>query len=127
MEGHVIFLGWLRIGFSAILIAVAGFIFVLLSGIGVIAGIAEGEWAAIAILPAVAFGVASLMTLLAAPGLIGGIGLLKRQRWARVLVIVLGILDLFNFPIGMIVGAYTLWVLMSKETDYYFRPHYSDY
>ena len=49
------------------------------------------------------------------PGLIGGIGLLYRQPWARVVMIVVSILHLLNFPFGTALGAYGLWVLFSPE------------
>lgn len=49
-------------------------------------------------------------------------GLAQRQRWARVLVIIIGIFDLLNPPIGI----YTLWVLASRETDYVFSPYYAE-
>ena len=43
-----------------------------------------------------------------------GIGLLTRQVWALPLAILLSVVSLFNFPIGMLIGAYGLWVLLSR-------------
>ncbi len=126
MERHVVILGWLHICCSLFLVVIAGLVFMLLSGIGVFAGIAEGDWEALPILSIVALFVVALMSVLAAPGIIGGVGLLKRQRWARVLVIIIGIFDLLNPPIGTAIGIYTLWVLMSHETDYVFSPYYAE-
>ena len=56
-----------------------------------------------------------IVALLALPEIIGGWGLLAQKQWARVLVIVLGILHLANFPFGTALGVYTLWVLLSNE------------
>ena len=56
------------------------------------------------------------LLVLSVPGIIGGIGVLRRQSWARYMVLVLSILDLFSVPIGTAVGAYSIWVLMQEET-----------
>ena len=47
--------------------------------------------------------------------LVAGWGLLTLRPWARILTIVLGILSLFSFPFGTILGVYTLWVLFSSD------------
>jgi hypothetical protein len=49
-------------------------------------------------------------------GLIGGIGLLSFQRWARLLVLVMAAIGCFIFPVGTIIGVYSLWVLMQDDT-----------
>ena len=61
---------------------------------------------------------------LSLPGLIVGIGLFRFRPWARILGIVLSILDLIWVPFGTIVGAYGLFVLFSKDTERLFatRP-----
>lgn len=57
-----------------------------------------------------------LFLLISAPGTIGGFGLLRRRRWARTLVLVLGAVNLVSFPpFGTALGAYTLWVLLRRE------------
>lgn len=53
----------------------------------------------------------AMTVVMAALALFAGYSLLTRRPWARVLVIVLGILALFKFPIGTALGIYTLWVL----------------
>ena len=50
------------------------------------------------------------------PGLIAGIGLLKFRPWARILAIVLAVLNLLNFPLGTALGIYALVVLLKTET-----------
>jgi hypothetical protein len=49
-------------------------------------------------------------------GLIGGIGLLSFQRWARLLVLVMAAIGCLIFPVGTIIGIYSLWVLMQDDT-----------
>jgi len=48
--------------------------------------------------------------------LIGGIGLLKKKPWARILVLIVGCVRLFVFPIGTALGVYSIWVLTKDET-----------
>lgn len=50
-----------------------------------------------------------------------GIGLLQPRSWARILTIVLGILDLVSIPFGTALGIYTLWVLLPEPSEAEFR------
>ena len=59
---------------------------------------------------AVAFGVLALPTIAA------GWGLMNRKSWARILTIIIAILNLPGFPIGTAVGVYALWVMFNDET-----------
>jgi hypothetical protein len=43
-------------------------------------------------------------------------GLFERERWARMLGLVLGFLALVRFPLGTALGIYTLWVLLPEES-----------
>jgi hypothetical protein len=58
-----------------------------------------------------------LLLALSIPGLICAWGLLKLQRWARILAIVLAAISLLRVPLGTAFGVYALWVLFSKETE----------
>jgi hypothetical protein len=49
-------------------------------------------------------------------GLLVGIGLLRRERWARPLALVVGILMLLKVPFGTALGIYTLWVLAPVQS-----------
>jgi hypothetical protein len=113
---HVMIVGWLHIVGSTIFLAIAAFVFFLLTGIGVASGDAE----AVTVLSIVGTSVGAFLSLLALPGIAAGIGLLMHKSWGRVLAIVVGILNLINFPIGTIIGVYTLWVLFQNTaTDYF--------
>ncbi len=48
-------------------------------------------------------------------GLLAGWGLLKLKEWARWLTIIFGILMLFGFPIGTIIGALIIWYLLQPQ------------
>jgi len=49
-------------------------------------------------------------------GLLVGIGLLRRERWARPLALVVGVLMLLKIPFGTALGIYTLWVLAPMQS-----------
>ena len=67
--------------------------------------------------------VAAFFGVLSVPTLASGFGLLRRKRWARVLGMVLGTIELFQVPVGTVLGGYSLFVLSQKRTREYFeRP-----
>ena len=64
-----------------------------------------------------------LVTVIALPALIGGIGLLKYRPWSRILMIVVSVLHLFSVPIGTALGAYGLWVLLQEDARRVLDPN----
>ncbi|HSM57759.1 MAG TPA: hypothetical protein VK879_16520 [Candidatus Sulfomarinibacteraceae bacterium] len=117
LEQHVKLLGWLHILSHAIFLVIGFFVFVMLVGIGLFAGPDAG---ASGVMAMIGLFVGGLMLVLALPGLLAGYGLLKRRSWGRLLALIVGILNLFNFPLGTALGVYTLWVLLQNEaTDYF--------
>jgi len=62
-----------------------------------------------------AIGVAILIK--AGASFLAGWGLLQRERWARILTLVLSFLALLNFPLGTALGVYSLWVLLPQESE----------
>lgn len=116
MEQHITLLGWLHITLNGLLILIAALMFFMMVGIGLVSGDAE----AVRVMPIVGTAVGGFMIALALPGILTGIGLLKRKPWARIAAAVLGILNLMNFPFGTAVGVYTLWILLQTEaTDHF--------
>jgi hypothetical protein len=118
MEKHVTVLGILYIAFSALGLLLALIIFTAIVGGGII----SGDSKAMAITGIVGPAIALFFVLLSAPGLIGGIYLLKHRPWARILVLVLGFINLIEIPIGTALGIYTIWVLFKNETADLFTP-----
>lgn len=116
MEQHITLLGWLYIATNALLILIAGFVFMIM----VVAGAASGDAEAVRVMPVIATAVGGFLTALALPGILTGIGLLKRKPWARIAAAVLGIIGLMNFPLGTAVGVYTLWILLQTEAADHF-------
>jgi hypothetical protein len=126
METHVKVLGILYIAVSAL--SLIGALFLMLvfgSTAGIVGATADPSDAAIAIpiLGIAGTALVALLMLLALPGLIAGWGLMTFKPWARILAIVLCVLNLINFPFGTVLGIYGLWVLLNKETERLFeRP-----
>lgn len=118
MENHITAVGALSIGLSVLGILIGAFIFILLAGIGY----AVQEEDASIVLFAVGTVIGFFLLILSIPGIIGGIGIFKRKEWARILVLVLSALHLLNIPIGTAIGAYSIWVLVQKETILLFNP-----
>lgn len=58
-----------------------------------------------------------LVIFILIPGLVGGIGLLQVRRWGRTVIVILSALFLLAIPVGTIIGALGLWVLLSRESD----------
>jgi hypothetical protein len=117
VQQHVTILAWLYIIGHAIFFAIGVFLFILLTGIG----LAVNDPDARLVLPIVGTAVGWLLIILGLPGLIAGYGLLTAKPWARVLALVIAILNLVNVPIGTIIGAYACWVLLQQPTREYFE------
>ena len=116
MEKHVTAVGVLHIGLGALGIMIALIVLVSTIGPGLLVLSLEGDELPLTILTTVGCGVAFFLVLISVPGIIGGAGLLRWQPWARVLVMIIAVLDLVNIPIVTAVGVYTIWALMQDET-----------
>ena len=114
-ETHVKIVGWLHIVLSILGLLGAAFLLLIFLVIGLLLARAD-EPEALGVLAIIAIAIGFFLFLLSAPGLVGGIGLLKRQNWARILVLILSVLQLFNVPIGTALGVYSLWALTRPET-----------
>lgn len=113
METHVKVLGWLYIVLGALGVLGGVILGFILLGSGLI----SGDETAITVLLIVAIIAGGFIFLISVPGIIAGLGLLAYQGWARILAIILGILNLPGFPTGTILGAYTLYVMLDDETS----------
>jgi hypothetical protein len=120
MQTHVKILGVAYLVFGACMLLVALFIVLTLGGVaGIVGATAEPQDAAIAI-PILGFAgtaLAVFLSIFAVPSLITGYGLLHFRQWARIVGIVLSAISLIHVPLGTVIGAYGLWVLLNKETE----------
>jgi len=112
MQQHVRIAGWLFIAYSIFLDVVAIFIGIVVVGGGAL----SGDRQAMMITGAVAIFVVALLLVLSIPGIITGMGLLKFRPWARILAIILAVLNILSFPLGTALAIYTLWAMLSAET-----------
>ena len=62
-----------------------------------------------------------ILLVISVPGIIAGIGLLQYRPWARILTIILSVIELLNFPFGTALGFYGIWALLSPEGAALFR------
>ncbi len=114
MNTHVKIVAVLHIVGGVLCLIAAIAIFALFGVAGGIV-ISQGQHEAATVIGIVAMLIGGFLAILALPGIIGGWGLLAGKQWARVLVIVLGVLHLVNFPFGTALGIYTLWALLWSE------------
>jgi len=112
MQKHITILAVLHIAYSGLALLGAGIAFIAIVGGGLLSGDAE----AIGITAGIGTLITAILLVLAAPGLIGGLGLLYKKNWARILVLIIGCLNLLSFPVGTALGVYTIWVVVQPET-----------
>ena len=124
MQTHVKVLGVLYLAVGGLMLVLALFLAVTMGGVaGIVGATAEPEDAAIAI-PVLGFAGTALtafFALFALPSLITGYGILNFKPWARIVGIVLSAISLIFVPVGTIIGAYGLWVLLNKNTEQLFN------
>ena len=113
---HVTIVGALHIALGALGMLAALLAFIFIVGGGLISGDQE----AIAITGTVGTVIAGVVGVLSLPWIIGGFGVLQHWNWARILVLILSVLELTGVPIGTIIGIYSIWVLVQRETEVLF-------
>lgn len=117
MQTHIKVLGVLHIVFGVLGILIGLGAFMIFGGV---AGIIQmdGDPDAGMMVPLLGSlgGIVLIIALvLSVPGILAGAGLLTFQPWARILTIVLSVLDLMHIPFGTALGIYGLWILFSTE------------
>jgi hypothetical protein len=117
VEGRVRTLGGLYLAISALGILSACIAFLAIAPWGLL----SGDATATALLAGLGGAIAALLLVISAPGLIGGLGLLAGRSWARLYAMVLSGVILLWFPLGTILGAYSLYVLLQPDTRFYFE------
>ncbi|MFO7621678.1 MAG: hypothetical protein R6W81_10520 [Bacteroidales bacterium] len=113
MKKHVTIVGALHIGFGILGLIGAVAIFFALN---FAKGFVTGDEIPTLVLGFLSLSLPLLVGFMSTLGLVGGIGLLTFQSWARYLVIVVAALGCLNIPIGTLKGVYSLWVLLQDET-----------
>src|SRR5262249_54693398 len=111
MATHVKILGWLHIVFGLF----GAFTAVLVLGGTMFGAAFAGSFKDSAIVSLAGGFAAVFIGAISAFQIIAGWGLLRRMPWARILMIILGVVSLVRIPVGTLLGIYTLWVLLSKD------------
>ena len=113
MNTHVKVVGWLWIanGVLSICMAITGLTVINWPG-----NVSSFQDSLIASAGALCFFIPGIIAYAVA-----GYGLLNYKSWARILAIILSILELCLFPIGTALGIYTLIIMFNKETEALFK------
>ena len=126
MEQHVKILGVLYIVLGTMGVIAALICLMIFGGVAGFLGIVAQEEPdariAVPIVGAFAVGLFLFLLVLSVPGIVAGVGVLQLRPWARIVTIILSALNLMNIPIGTLVGAYGLWVMLSADTEKLFNP-----
>lgn len=112
MEKHINIVAALQIGLSIFSLLIALLIFTVLKLVGGFVDDAN----ATTILSIIADVLAILFIITSIPGILAGIGLYKRKEWARILTLIISVIEIFNFPFGTAIGIYSIWALIQPET-----------
>ena len=123
MSTHVKIIGWLHIIYGLLGLLLA---FGMVAG-GMLGGAFSGS-----VRGMIGFGLIGtvggvFVAAFAIPGLIAGYGLLKYYDWARIIMIVIAVLELIRFPVGTAIGVYTLWALLSADGAALFKQRSMTY
>ncbi len=131
MEKHIKLVAILNIVYRCLSVIVAIALFVLSAVFGRIVDFLErrGDLHAedvprelLDIVPIVFVVIGSLMVVISIVAVIGSIGVLKRQEWGRIVLIVVSFFNLIQVPLGTVLGVYSLWVLLNDEIVRIFNP-----
>lgn len=112
MEKHINVVAALQIGLSIFNLLIAFLLFTVLKLVGGFVDDAN----ATTILSIIADALAVVFIVISIPGILAGMGLYKRKEWARILTLVLSVIEIFSFPFGTAIGIYSIWALVQPET-----------
>lgn len=115
MRTHVNVLGWLFIIVNGLHL-MGGFLLLLgFTGIGFLAS-AAGAFPALPIMGGIGAFLFVIMAIVYIPGMIVGWGLLNFAPWARILGIIVSVIECLHPPVLTLLGIYGLVILFNSET-----------
>lgn len=112
MQKNINIVAALQIGLSIFNLLIAFLIFTVLKVVGGFVDDANGS----TILSLIADILAIVFIIISLPGILAGMGLYKRKEWARILTIILSVIELFSFPFGTAIGIFSIWAMIQPET-----------
>jgi len=116
MKKHVTIVGAIHIGFGIIGLIVALSVFFLMDFAKGFIPEEEIPDAVMKLISVIFTSLPLLIGVISTLRVVGGIGLLTQQMWARYIIIIVAIIGMLKIPVGTLVGVYSLWVLMQEET-----------
>lgn len=116
MKKHVTIVGAIHIGIAILGIIGALLLFLLMDFVKGMIPLEEIPDAVMKLISVILTSIPVLIAVISVLRLVGGIGLLSQQMWARYVIIIVAIIGLLSVPIGTLIGVYSLWVLMQAET-----------
>lgn len=111
MEKHINIVAALQIGLSIFNLLIAFLVFTVLKLVGGFVDDANGA----TILSLIADILAVVFIIISVPGILAGMGLYKKKEWARILTLILSVIEIFSFPFGTAIGIYSIWALIQPE------------
>lgn len=111
MQQHYRILGILYLVLSGITLFIGFTISTILHTVGVFSNDAQAEQ----VLSIIGTIFPILFSIISAPGIIAGIGLLYYKRWALILALILSVFQLLNFPFGTALSIYAIYVFVKDE------------
>jgi hypothetical protein len=112
MDKHITVVGALHVGYGILSLLLGLALWICLVG----AGLISADPHIMRVLSFIGTLVGLFLVIISVPEIVGGIGLLKRRPWARILLLVLAAVELIRMPLGTALGVYTIWALVQDET-----------
>lgn len=112
MQKNINIVAALQIGLSIFNLLIAFLIFTVLKVVGGFVDNPSGS----TVLSLIADILAIVFIVISFPGILAGFGLYKRKEWARILTIILSVIELFSFPFGTAIGIFSIWAMIQPET-----------
>jgi hypothetical protein len=112
MDKHINIVAALQIGLSIFNLLIVLLFYTIMNVIGGFIDDPNGGM----VLSLIANIISVALIVISIPGILAGLGLYKRQEWARILTLVISIIQLFSFPFGTAIGIYSIWALVQPET-----------
>jgi hypothetical protein len=131
MEKHVQLVGVLNVVYRSFMLLLSIFLLFLAAAFGRIfefliryghVHAEEIPYELLDLVPLILVLVGFLIGIVSILGIIGAVGVLRRKEWGRILLLVVSFFNLLRFPLGTILGVYSIWILLNAEAIRLFRP-----
>ena len=113
MKDHVKVIGILWIVFGVFCLGLACLALLFFFGVAQIPNVEDIEPGVLRFIGILA---SSFLGLIGLPQIIGGLGLIQRKEWARILMLVISFISLPHVPFGTALGVYTMIILFNPQT-----------